>query len=181
LRRTQGEHVVLVGMMGSGKSTVGPIVAARLGRRYADTDAEVEKAAGSTVAELFERKCERHFREEESRVLEEVLSGAAPAVVSVGGGAVLDRSNRKKMAESGTVVWLRATPATLVERLSAQQAAARPLLAGDPEGAIARLEGERRPLYQEVADVVVDVDYLSADEVAAAVLEACAGRTPEAP
>jgi len=165
------EHVVLVGMMGAGKSTVARLVAARLGRPYVDTDTEVERAAGSSVAEIFSVLGEAGFRAEESRVLAAVLGAEAPAVVSVGGGAVLDPANRDALRAGGTVVWLRARPETLARRVGRN--ADRPLLRADdgpepggPAAALARIEAQRRGLYQEVASVVIDVDTLAPTAVA---------------
>jgi len=172
------EHVLLVGMMGAGKSTVAGLVAARLGRPHVDTDGEVERAAASTVREIFSARGEAGFRSDEARVLEAVLGGSVPAVVSVGGGAVIDSTNRAALRAAGTVVWLRARPETLARRVGS--GADRPLLtaaadasgAGDPATALARIDQERRGLYEEVADVVIDVDDLAPAAVAERVLDA---------
>ncbi len=157
-------------MMGAGKSTVGRIVAERLGKPFVDTDEEVERVSGATVAAVFALHGEAEFRRRESQVLAEVLAGA-PGVVAVGGGAVLDPANRAAMHRAGTVLWLRARPATLARRVGRGQD--RPLLAGEeggPGAAVARIDAERRPLYAEVADEVLDVDDLDADAVAERVL-----------
>lgn len=156
--------LLLVGMMGAGKTTVGRILAERLGWRYLDSDREVEEAAGHTVAELFESGGERAFRSLETDALRRAVTGEEPTVVSVAGGAVLDPANRQLLRASGTVVWLRADPATLAQRVG--DGDGRPLLEGDAAGALRRLDAVRRPLYDEVADVVVDVDRLGPDEVA---------------
>ncbi len=164
------EHLLLVGMMGTGKSTVARLVATRLGRRHVDTDQEVERVAGTSVSAIFSAHGEAWFRVEESRVLADVLAGP-PAVISVGGGAVLDPGHRVALRDAGTVVWLRARPETLARRVGA--GADRPLLAaaaGGPATVLARLEGERRPLYEEVADEVIDVDDLTPADVAERVL-----------
>ena len=166
------EHLLLVGMMGAGKSTVAHLVAARLGRPHVDIDAEVERAVGASVAEIFSSRGEAAFREEESRVLGAVLAGDVPAVISVGGGAVLDPVLRVAMRDGGTVVWLRARPETLAGRVGGN--ADRPLLSSAAEGsgesgrraALARIEAERRGLYAEVASVVIDVDDISPRVVA---------------
>ena len=165
------EHLLLVGMMGAGKSTVGRLVAARLGRPHVDTDSEVERRAGISVRAIFSTRGEESFRLEESRVLAEVLAGDVPAVVSVGGGAVLDPADRMAMHDGGTVVWLRARPETLARRVGRTDD--RPLLAGaagETTAVLARIEAERRPLYEEVAAEVIDVDGLTATEVADRVL-----------
>ncbi len=169
---------MLVGMMGAGKSTVARLVAARLGRPHVDTDAEVERAAGATVGEIFSARGEPGFRSEEARVLEAVLGGSVPAVVSVGGGAVIDDTNRAALRAAGTVVWLRARPETLARRVG--RSADRPLLTaaadvsepGGPATVLARIDRERRGLYEEVATVVIDVDDLAPAAVAERVLDA---------
>jgi shikimate kinase len=166
-------------MMGTGKSTVAGLLAHMLGLGAVDTDQLVEGRAGRTVAEIFEEEGEAGFRVEEASAIREVGEMTGPLVVSVGGGAVLAPSNRDAMRALGTVVWLRARPSTLAARLRAGRD--RPLLSpspGYPGGAttmhevLARLGRERRPLYEEVADIVVDVDELPAPEVARRVADA---------
>jgi shikimate kinase len=174
-------RVLLVGMMGAGKTTVGRLLAERLGWRYVDSDDEVEAFTGHTVKELFESGGERAFRPLESRALAAALKEAGPAVVSVAGGAVLDPHNRELLRHAGTVVWLRARPETLLERVRADWTAAaghrpgaddhRPLLDRDPAGTLTRLDHERRGVYEQVADVVVDVDGLDPCAVADVVVE----------
>jgi shikimate kinase len=171
------EHLLLVGMMGAGKSTVARLVATRLDRPCVDTDREVERIAGSSVRAIFSTRGEADFRARESSVLAAVLADHAPAVVSVGGGAILDPAQRLALRHGGTVVWLRARPETLVRRVGRN--ADRPLLAADPGGpaaALTRIEAERRALYEEVASIVIDVDELSASTVAERVVAAT--RTP---
>ncbi|MBV8462521.1 MAG: shikimate kinase [Acidimicrobiales bacterium] len=162
------ERLILIGMMGAGKSTVGRMVAARLGWEYLDSDEQVEVSTGRTVPEIFAERGEAAFRVEEARVLDEALSGARPVVVSAAGGVVLAEHNRALMARAGTVVWLRAHPGTLAARVGDGQG--RPLLDEDPPTALAALDAVRRPLYAELAHVVVDVDQRSPEEVAAEVL-----------
>lgn len=174
-------RVLLVGMMGAGKTTVGRLLATRLGWRYVDSDDEVEAFTGHTVKELFESGGEGAFRPLESRALAAALREEGPTVVSVAGGAVLDPKNRELLRRAGTVVWLRARPETLLERVRADANAAaahrpgaddhRPLLDRDPAGTLTRLDGERRGVYEQVADVVVDVDGLDPGAVADLVVE----------
>ena len=166
-------HLLLVGMMGAGKTTVGELLARRLGWRYLDSDAQVVAATGKTVPQIFETEGEPAFRRQESLALQRALASDDPSVVSVAGGAVLDPANRALLRGGGVVVWLRARPETLAARVGS--GAGRPLLAHDPAGTIVRLDAVRRPLYTELAHVVVDVDERSPDGVADAVLRAVPG------
>jgi shikimate kinase len=157
--------VWLVGMMGAGKSTVGARLAQRLGRRFVDTDAMVERAAGCRVAEIFEREGEAGFRRREREAIE--ACAGAPLVVALGGGAISQPGAGERLAGTGVVVYLRARPQTLLERVG--DASSRPLLRGlSREGQLARLEAllaERRAAY-ESASIVVDTDGAAADAVA---------------
>jgi shikimate kinase len=180
-RPAVAEHLLLVGMMGAGKSTVARLVATRLGRPYVDTDVEVERAVGSSVREIFSERGETGFRAEESRVLDAVLGQSDPAVISVGGGAILDPAHRAALRASGTVVWLRARPETLARRVGRN--ADRPLLAahaGGPAAALTEIEAQRRSLYEEVATVVIDVDDLTARAVAERVVSSIPARSADA-
>jgi len=154
--------IFLVGMMGVGKTTVGRLLAERLGVRYCDSDAQVVANTGMTVPEIFSSRGEAAFRAEEKRALAEAAQGD-PAVVAVAGGAVLDPDNRKLLRESGTVVWLRATLETMATRVG--RGTGRPLLGDDPAAALAALYPQREPLYAEVADIVVDVDDARPEDV----------------
>ena len=165
-----GGHVVLVGMMGSGKTTVGRAVAAALGRELVDSDAQVEARTGRTVREIFESDGEAAYRVLEREALKAALDAEQPSVIAAAGGVVLDPANRAALRGSGTVVWLRARPEVLAGRVAGGQDH-RPLLAGDPLGTLDRLDAERRELYEEVADHVIDVADLEPDEVAARILD----------
>jgi len=162
------QRILLVGMMGAGKTTVGRLVAEKLGWQYLDSDTEVERSTGMTVPELFARDGETAFRDAESAALVRACSGAEAVVVSVAGGAVLRTANRQLLMESGEVVWLRARPATLAARVG--DGSGRPLLEGDAAATLIELDAERRPFYLELADVAIDVDELSASEVATCIL-----------
>jgi shikimate kinase len=150
------ERVLLIGMMGAGKSTVGTALARRLGWAYCDSDAQIQRRTGMTVPDIFATQGETAFRKEETAALEEAVGTDEPVVISVAGGAVLDPANRDCIRAAGLVVWLRANVATLAARVG--DGAGRPLLGRDPAAALARLDAERRPLYEELADLVVDVD-----------------------
>ncbi len=151
------QHVVLVGLMGSGKSTVGRVLAERLGRPLYDSDAMIEERTGRTVREIFATDGEPVFRALETEVLADALASEAPCVVAAAGGVVLAEHNRQLLRESGAkVVWLAADPAVLVDRV--RSGVHRPALDGDPTGTLARMQREREPLYREVADLVITVD-----------------------
>jgi shikimate kinase len=156
---SQPRHVVLVGLMGSGKSTVGRRLAARLDRRFVDADAALVEVADRSIADIFATDGEGAFRALEADVLEELLEHHEPTVVASGGGVVLGAENRRRLgAPSVTVVWLRAEPAFLASRVEGR--AHRPLLQGEEpaRAVLARLDEERAPLYAEVADITVDVE-----------------------
>jgi len=158
-------------MMGSGKSSVGKRLAARLDLPFIDVDAWIEDEEGASVATLFSTRGEAAFRELEAKALPSFLEAPSPCVLSVGGGAVTDERSRKLLADAGVVVWLRARPETLHDRLG--EGEGRPLLAGQDVGAaLTRLATEREPLYGDVAGVVVDVDGVSVDGVVDRIVEA---------
>lgn len=145
--------LVLVGMMGAGKTSVGRRVAKLLGAPFRDSDHEIEEAAGMTVAELFARFGEPAFRDGERRVVERLLA-EAPSVIATGGGAFIEPQTRAVIRAGATSVWLRADLETLWQRVRGRTG--RPLLdRPDPKGTLAEIEARRRPIYGE-ADVVVD-------------------------
>jgi shikimate kinase len=163
-------RILLVGMMGAGKTTTGHLLAERLGWGYRDSDADVEAATGLTVPELFARDGEAAFRRAEATVLAEACADPSPSVVSVAGGAVLSEDNRRLVASSGIVVWLRARPETLADRVG--DGAGRPLLGDDPGEAMVRLNAVRSPLYAEVADLVLDVEEMDPVTVVDRIIDA---------
>ncbi|HET8618264.1 MAG TPA: shikimate kinase [Acidimicrobiales bacterium] len=151
----EDRHVVLVGLMGVGKSTVGRRLAKELDRPFADLDEQVELAEGRTIPTLFRTRGEPAFRAAESAVLADLVARPSPLVIAAGGGVVTGEGNRRLLA--GTfVVWLRASAGFLAGRTDPTH---RPLLAGgDAEDSLARLLGAREHLYESVADVSVDVE-----------------------
>jgi shikimate kinase len=167
--------VWLVGMMGSGKSEVGARLAARLARPFVDTDAEIERAAGASVAQIFAREGEPGFRARERAAIEACAGRAV--VVALGGGAIAQPGARDRLTGSGTVVYLRARPETLLARIG--DAEGRPLLRGlSPDARRARLSAlleERRSAY-ESASLVVDTDARTPAEVAGEVAAGLRGR-----
>ena len=161
--------VWLVGMMGAGKSAVGALLAERLRCDFVDTDAEIERRAGSTIAELFRREGEAVFRKREREAIESVAGDGV--VVALGGGAIAQPGAREQLARTGTIVYLRARPETLRGRIG--ETAERPLLQGvsgnDRLRRITELLAERAPCY-EAAAIVVDTDALGPGEVADAIV-----------
>ena len=163
------QHLVLVGMMGVGKTTAARVLADRLGRAVLDTDMVIETRTGSTVREIFAEQGEPAFRELEAKVLAEALASPEPLVIAAAGGVVLSAANRAALADSGArVVWLCADPVNLVERV--RGGGHRPLLDEDPAGTLQLMFREREALYREVADAIVLVDNRSISEVVEAVL-----------
>jgi shikimate kinase len=155
----------LVGMMGSGKSTAGAMAAQHLGVSFVDIDEEIAADRGSSIPELWAESGERAFRELETATIGRVAG--TRAIVSTGGGAVLNPSNRYRMRTTGTVVWLRARPEVLAERL-AEAGEGRPILDDHPDrGArIAQLLEARTAAYDNAADYEFDTSELSVEEVA---------------
>lgn len=164
-----GRHLVLVGMMGSGKTSVGRRAAERLGRPFLDSDAHVEARTGRSVREIFESDGEAAFRRLEAEALDAALDAPDPAVIAAAGGVVLDADNRARLRGSATVVWLRADPEVLAARVGSSDH--RPLLGDDPERVLQQMDRDRRHLYQEVADHVIDVGTRSVEEALETVLE----------
>lgn len=150
-------------MMGAGKTTIGRRLARRLGRPFLDSDQQIEARTGRTVREIFEADGEDAFRIIETDVLGEALDTTAPSVVAAAGGAVLREVNRTRMRDAGTVVWLRADPSVLADRV--RSGVHRPLLADDPARVLHDLDAARRALYEEVADHVVDTEGRPPEEI----------------
>lgn len=147
------KSIVLVGLMGAGKSRVGRQLASQLGLEFVDADSEIEEAAGCTISEIFERFGEAAFRDGERRVMRRLLDGPV-RVLATGGGAFIDPATRAHVRERGISVWLRADLETLLARVGRRNN--RPLLAtGDQRAKLIQLIKERYPIYGE-ADIVVD-------------------------
>ncbi len=161
--------VVLVGMMGSGKTAIGRALAARLGVDFVDSDSAIEEAAALTIAEIFERDGEDFFREREAEVLRRLLSGP-PQVVSTGGGAFLAEGNRTAIAEMGIALWLNADLSILWERVRHKDT--RPLLrTADPKGTLQRIFNERTPIYAKASLHAEIVAGASIEETTQGVIE----------
>jgi len=178
-----GRSIVLVGLMGAGKSSIGRRLAQRLGLDFLDADQEIERAAGCTIEEIFARFGEPEFRAGERRVIARLLEDRAPMVLATGGGAFMDPETRERIRERGVSVWLRADLDVLYRRVSRRNN--RPLLKqGNPREVLERLIGVRYPVYAE-ADVVVDSDdsppESTVDKVIAALRDRRPGLPPAAP
>lgn len=161
-------HLVLVGLMGAGKTTVGAACATRLARPFVDTDNIVEANTGMSVSEVFANQGEGGFRELERRAVTDACATPTPAVIACGGGAVLDGDNRRRLNRAGFVVWLQARPATLMGRV--KDGSERPLLQGRGTATLERLAVVRAAAYEAAADAVVDTDGRTVPEVVNAVL-----------
>lgn len=155
--------------MGAGKTTVGRRLARTLGRPFIDSDQQIEMQTGRTVREIFESDGEPAFRALEAEALAEALATSSPSIIAAAGGTVLSEANRDRMRHAGTVVWLRADPSVLADRVG--DGAHRPLLAEDPAATLVRLDGQRRDLYAEVADHVVDTTDRAPEDVLAELVE----------
>ena len=161
--------IALVGMMGVGKSTVGKKLAESLGAAFVDSDEEIEKAAGLSVQEIFERHGEPEFRRGERRVIERLLGGP-PIVLATGGGAYMDPETRALLKEKASTVWLRADLELIWKRVNRRDT--RPLLKREnPKQVLAELLEKRSPVYAE-ADIVVDSGDGPAGDTARAIREA---------
>jgi len=148
--------IVLVGMMGAGKSSIGRRLAARLGIAFADADAEIELAAGMSIADIFEAHGEPSFRSGEARVIARLLEHG-PQVLATGGGAFMNPQTRANIHGKGISVWLKAEPDVLARRL--RRRSDRPLLkTADPMATLTDLLAERNPIYGEANIVVVSRD-----------------------
>lgn len=163
-------HLVLVGLMGAGKTTVGDRCATRLGRPFVDTDELVQTLAGRPVAELFATDGEATFRTLERQAVTDACASPTPLVIACGGGAVLDADNRRQLHTTGFVIWLRARPGVLAERVAAD-GVERPLLHAGALPTLTRLADTRAAVYEMIADAAVTTDDRTPDEVTDAVLE----------
>ena len=173
-RDSRGPGLALVGYRGTGKTTVGKILADRLDLRFLDADLEIEARAGRSIVSIFADSGEPVFRDWEEHTLRELVERHPEAVLASGGGAVLRPANRRLLLDFGFVVWLRAEPVELARRLEAdlRAGAERPALTSAGTVAeIAQVLSARAPLYQEVADVAIETLDHTPDEIAALILD----------
>jgi shikimate kinase len=167
IRNLGDRHLYLAGYRGSGKSTVGRAIAEQLGRTWIDLDDEIETTQGRSISDIFADGGESTFRDLEEAALASVAE-EAPAVISLGGGAVLRDSNRRQIAASGVCVWLQIDAQTVLSRLTSDSTTAkrRPALTTlPPRQEVESLLAMREPLYRQVADVRVDTVGRSLDEI----------------
>ncbi len=144
--------IVLVGMMGAGKSTIGRRLSARLGLPFLDADAEIEAAAGMSIPDIFEAHGEQHFRDGEARVIARLLE-SGPAVLATGGGAFMREETRRRIKDKALSIWLKADADIIMRRV--RRRSDRPLLqTADPEETVNRLLSEREPVYSH-ADITI--------------------------
>lgn len=166
-------NVVLIGYRGSGKSAVGRTLARRLGKIFIDTDAMVQERTGHSIRHIFEQKGEHAFREYESRAIQGACQNEN-AVISVGGGAVLDPANASVLKNAGRVFWLRASPEVLFRRIQTDKASdlQRPPLT--PTGGleeVAHVLSLRAPMYESLADHVIDTDQLDPEQAVERIIQ----------
>ena len=171
------KQVVLVGLMGSGKSTVGALVAARTGRVFVDVDIVIAQETGRTVRELWESGGEAAYRKLESEAVLRVLAGNVPSVLAAPGGVVLDPTVRAALV-GNVVVWLRTRPMTLAGRVHVGDH--RPLLGERPAETLAAMADERSELYRQVATATIDTDDSEPDVVADLVVKLLADQPADA-
>jgi shikimate kinase len=160
----ESNNLILVGMMGAGKTTVGRMMARRLKRAFYDSDEQIERRCGVRIPVIFDIEGEAGFRAREAQAIAE-LCALDGVVLATGGGAVLSEDNRRRLAASGTVVYLHARPGHLWQRVRHDRN--RPLLATpDPQKKLEELYAVRDPLYREVADIVIDTGKQSVQALA---------------
>ena len=174
--------IFLIGYRGAGKSTVGRVLAERLGWAFVDADQIVEERAGKTIREIFAKEGETGFRNKESAVLADLCT-RSNTVVATGGGIVLRDENRARIRAHGFAAWLTAGPPVLWARMQADPstAARRPALAGGGLIEVQELLAAREPWYKACADIEVPVASLSPEQAADAILAACNSRSQKSP
>jgi shikimate kinase len=179
--RLGDRSIVLIGMMGVGKSSIGRRLGARLGIAFVDADAEIERAAGMSIADIFTRHGEESFRSGEARVIARLLS-TGPQVLATGGGAVMNPATRALIAARGVSIWLSAEFEVLLRRISKRKAERPMLQTADPAATLRELLAAREPVYAQ-ADITVQSREVPHDAVVAEIVERLAdflgAATPE--
>lgn len=162
-------NLVLIGFMGSGKTSVGLRMSYRLRRPVEDTDKLIERREGCSVSDIFREKGEAYFRQLETELLRELGESKAGKIYSVGGGTPVRPENRELLKKLGMVVYLRVRPETVYERLRGDKT--RPLLqCEDPLGKIKALMQDRKAAYEETADMILDVDAMTLEQIQSSII-----------
>lgn len=170
------KHVILIGFMGAGKTTVGTACARMFGLPLLDTDQMIEEMAGTTISEIFAKQGETAFRRIETAVLKALLERKETAVISVGGGLPLLEENRRMLKQIGTVIYLEVSPETVLSRLKGDTT--RPLLqGGDAREKVYDMIGRRDPIYRQAADLIVNVDGREVEKIAEELRERIGGQS----
>jgi shikimate kinase len=157
------KNIFLIGLMGAGKSTVGKVLAKKLGRRFLDADHVIEERCGVKIPVIFEMEGEAGFRKREAQTIRDVTA-EENIILATGGGAVLLPENRKALSERGTVIYLHANPIELWHRTKGSEG--RPLLrSGDPKKILENLYTVRDPLYREIADHIIETGKPSVNQL----------------
>jgi shikimate kinase len=177
--RLGDRSIVLIGMMGVGKSSIGRRLGARLGIPFVDADAEIERAAGMSIADIFARHGEAAFRSGEARVIARLLNGG-PQVLATGGGAVMNPATRALIQEKGVSIWLSAEFELLLRRISKRKAERPMLQTADPAATLRELLAAREPIYAQ-ADLTVQSRDVPHDAVVAEILDRLAAFLDAAP
>ena len=171
-------NIILIGFMGCGKTSVGVRLSYLLKKAMTDTDKMIERLNEQTVAEIFERYGEGTFRQMETECLQKLLQEPEGQIISVGGGLPIRSENQELLKQLGLVIYLRVTAKTVCERLSGDMS--RPLLQGEnPEQRVQELLEKRTPIYESIADIVIDVDEKSFDVILSEVVEKMDERSDE--
>lgn len=164
-------NIVLIGFMGSGKTTVGCALAKKLGVELLDTDKLIVEEQGTTINDIFATKGETYFRQLETKMVEKLIESESDAVISTGGGLVITEGNGELLKKLGKVVFLRTKEETIVKRLAGD--VTRPLLKGGLDEKTHKLLEYRTPIYEKYADVIVDTDEISPKDLAELIINRC--------
>lgn len=163
-------NIVLIGFMGSGKTTIGKALEKKIGISFVDTDKLIENYEKCRISEIFNNKGEKYFRRIETEILKKLSRADGINIISTGGGIITNSENILLLRQLGTVVYLRIKAETVVKRLDGD--VTRPLLAGEDKFAkIEILMNDRREAYEKTADVIIDVDDISVEEVVSRIVE----------
>lgn len=167
-------HLYLTGYRGSGKSTVGRLLAEQLNRPVVDTDDMVEASAGKSIRQIFEEEHEAGFRLREAAMVAQAAARTEPSVIALGGGAILSPANQRVLASSGRVVWLQGSPAQLWARIAGDSHTIlrRPKLSQQNDyDEIVEVLARREPIYRQMANLIVATDLRTPDEIAAEIID----------